>query len=201
MEHVRRVLRRHGWVVTGGVEAVTIRVVVGEHEQLELGRDAETEKVIERRRASGAVPVKLVHVWELQKRGLLHVHVTLPHGSPVERVMAQEYVNYLGRHGERYGFGWADRKRKVYEARKTGGYLSKYLTKGEFSEVARYVGNLVYVTRRLTMATGVTMRALRSARWLWVCVRYDLPFPRAWSVEYIALLDKLCPIAEIPRGP
>lgn len=109
--------------------------------------------------------------------------------------MAQEYVSYLGRHAHRYGFGFVDRKRRTYGARSTGGYLSKYLTKGELAEVARFVFGVVYVTRRLTMATGVTMRSLRAARWFWTCVRYDLPFPKSWPLEYLALLDRLAPMA------
>lgn len=158
-------------------------------------------RVLRRQGWRELAPVKLVHVWEMQSRGVLHAHITLPHESPSERVMAQEYVAYLSRNGQRYGFGWVDRKRKVYGAASTAGYYSKYLTKGEFAQVAANVLNVVYVTRRLTMQTGVTMRALRSLRWFWVCVRYEIAFPRQWDVERIAFFDSLCPLASIPRGP
>lgn len=196
------------WIVRYAIPPHDVRAAVtwnmhAERRYARLHKSAmeHVRRVLRRQGYDGPIPIKLVHVWELQKRGLLHVHITLPHSTPAERVMAQEYISYLARHGQRYGFGWTDRKRKVYEAHKTAGYLSKYLTKGEFARVAAHIGNLVHVSRRLTMATGVTMRVLRSARWLWVCIRYGIPLPRQWSIEYIALLDRVCPIAEIPRGP
>lgn len=163
-----------------------------------------SRRVLRRQGFTRDLPVRLVVSWEIApNRGLLHPHVVLPYGTHAERVFASEYRQALSRLSGRYGFGWVDRKVKVYGARATAGYVSKYLTKTQYEQVLRAVNRPVMVATRLTMATGVTMRSLRAARWYWTCLRYEIPFPASWKrdYEYLALLDRLAFPEASPRGP
>jgi hypothetical protein len=59
-----------------------------------------------------------------------------------------------------------------------------------------------YVSVRLTMRTGVTMRNLRRARYLWVCLRHGLELP-AWPEAELAQVGELMVGAGVgaARGP
>lgn len=58
-----------------------------------------------------------------------------------------------------------------------------------------------YVSRRLTTATGCTIRNLRRARYLYVCLRDGLPLPE-WSPEDLETVARLLHFASLPgRGP
>jgi hypothetical protein len=121
----------------------------------------------------------LLYQWELQKRGVWHVHFVLGLETAVERVWAFEYVAAMRRLAPRYGFGFvdADPLRRPEPAERVSRYLSKYLVKWsedgscDVTETVLSAGRsyLTYVSRKLTGRSGCTMRALRSVRiaWAW----------------------------------
>jgi hypothetical protein len=121
----------------------------------------------------------LLYEWELQSRGVWHLHFVLGMETAVERVWAMEYVAALRSLAASKMFGYVDAKplRDPQVAEKVAGYLSKYLAKWngdgsfEVTETVRAAGRslLSYVSRRLTAKSGVTMRVLRDVRiaWAW----------------------------------
>jgi hypothetical protein len=143
----------------------------------------------EAKRQTGQRPRLVAWAWEFQKRGALHKHFVLGMGSPGERAAARVYMCELerlrGSHG--YGFisdtrqgrlarAWREIGPERIEARRAGNYVAKYLAlKGSDGRpvVAETVAHpdvpplVVYVDRRLTGQTGVTMRSLRFQRFAW----------------------------------
>ena len=121
----------------------------------------------------------LMYEWELQGRGVWHLHVVLGMETAIERAWAIEYVRALRELGPRYLFGFVDAKplRSPQPAMNVSGYLSKYLAKWrddgtlEVTETVRSAGRTLinYVSRNLTTRSGCTMRALRNARIVWAC--------------------------------
>jgi hypothetical protein len=119
----------------------------------------------------------LAYSWELQKRGVWHLHIVLGMHTAPEREWARVYVETLRRVGPAKGFGFVDAKplEKPQEARRVASYMSKYLAKWQpdgsvaVSETVTAAGRtlLNYVSRDLTTLTGCTMRALRNARLVW----------------------------------
>lgn len=124
-------------------------------------------------RRTGGAPRVLGMVWQMQRRGALHVHVVLGYGTAADASSAWNYRCELQRLSSSYGFGYVDGRNRgdgstVMEGGKAARYLSKYLT--ESSQLARalgWVSRPVYVARSLTMLTGCTMRRLRRVRFLW----------------------------------
>jgi len=116
----------------------------------------------------------LMYEWELQKRGVWHLHVVLRMESAVERAWAFEYVAALCELAPSRGLGFIDRKplRSPQSAEQSARYLSKYLAKWradgslEIAETVEGAGRtlLNYVSRSLTVGSGCTMRALRNVR-------------------------------------
>jgi hypothetical protein len=121
----------------------------------------------------------LMYEWELQKRGVWHLHFVLGMETAVERAWAFEYVRAMRELGPSKLFGFVDAKplRSPQPAEKAASYLSKYLAKWnedgsfEVSETVKAAGRslLNYVSRRLTARSGVRMRVLRQVRiaWAW----------------------------------
>ena len=134
------------------------------------------DRVIRRLGAKGRGGI-LMYEWELQKRGVWHLHLILGMQTAAERVWAIEYAKALSEVGPCKGFGYVDRKplRSPQPAEQSALYLSKYLAKwhaeGEFeiTETVRSAGRtlLNYTSQKLTGRTGCTMRALRNARIVW----------------------------------
>lgn len=120
--------------------------------------------------------------WEYQRRGALHVHVVVGVHSAAELAGAHEYVAQLHRLRAGHDFGWVDRGRahggkrslEVIPAERAARYVAKYLSpldratgKPTLSEtiLRRDVpAHVLYVDRRLTCETGITMRSLRWRR-------------------------------------
>jgi hypothetical protein len=73
----------------------------------------------------------LMYEWELQKRGVWHLHVVLGMETAVERLWAFEYVKAMRELGPSKRFGFVDAKplRSPQPAEKAASYLSKYLAK------------------------------------------------------------------------
>ena len=119
----------------------------------------------------------LMYEWELQKRGVWHLHVILGMETAVERAWAYAYVDALHEVAPAKGFGFIDRKplRSPQPAEQSARYLSKYLAKWrldrslEITETVMSAGRtlLNYVSRSLTAKSGCTMRALRNVRLVW----------------------------------
>jgi hypothetical protein len=153
----------------------------------------------------------LAYGWELQKRGVWHLHIVLGMQTAPEREWARTYVEALRTLGPSKGFGYVDEKplEKPREATHGALYLSKYIAKWhpdgsfEVSATVTAAGRtlLTYVSRDLTALTGCTMRALRNARLVWA-VREghidELRFAPGELLVAIALLDRRALPA---RGP
>lgn len=72
-----------------------------------------------------------MYEWELQGRGVWHLHVVVGMETAIERAWAFEYVRALREFRPRYGFGFVDAKplQKAEPTKRVAGYLSKYLAK------------------------------------------------------------------------
>jgi hypothetical protein len=144
----------------------------------------------------------LLYQWELQKRGLWHLHFVLGLENSVERVWAYEYVTAMRELAPRYGFGFVDSKplRRPERGERIAGYVSKYLAKSdedgscEVTETVLAAGRsyLNYVSRKLTAKSGCTMRNLRIARivWAWLSGLIEDPGLDPWdALVAVCLLD------------
>jgi hypothetical protein len=127
----------------------------------------------------------LMYEWELQKRGVWHLHFVLGMESAVERLWAFEYVKAMRELGASKLFGFVDAKplHSPQPVEKAASYLSKYLAKWnedgsfEVTDTVTAAGRslLNYVSRRLTAKSGVTMRVLRQVRIAWAVREGLLP--------------------------
>jgi hypothetical protein len=127
----------------------------------------------------------LLYEWELQRRGVWHLHFVLGLESAVERAWAFEYVKAMRELAPAKGFGFVDAKplRHPEPAERVARYLSKYLAKWnpdgtmEITKTVTAAGRtlLNYVSRKLTQETAVTMRALRNVRVAWAWKEGHLP--------------------------
>ncbi len=141
----------------------------------------------------------LMYEWELQSRGVWHLHFVLGMETAVERAWAFEYVAALQALAASKMFGYVDAKplKSPQVAEKAASYLSKYLAKWnedgsfEVTETVRTAGRslLNYVSRRLTARSGVTMRVLRQVRIAWAWRQGLLPDD---VLEPFELLFALC---------
>ena len=150
--------------------------------------------------------------WEKQKRGLAHVHGVLSAGSPVELRWAKAYVEALRALAQPKGFGFVDGwhkvGRKLWPGEQAGAYLSSYFVRGRGGKAPItenvLAGDLprlvVFVSRRLTAATGCTMRNLRLVRrvWAWQAGRIGRPNVGEWDLLVVACL--IARIAIPPRA-
>jgi hypothetical protein len=153
----------------------------------------------------------LMYEWELQKRGVWHLHFVLGMETPVERLWAFEYVKAMRELGPSKLFGFVDGKplHSPQSAEKAAGYLSKYLAKWnedgsfEVTETVKAAGRslLNYVSRRLTGKSGVTMRVLRHVRIAWAWREGLLPDDVLDPFELLAALCLLERWAGATRGP
>lgn len=127
----------------------------------------------------------LLYEWELQRRGVWHLHFVLGVATAVESVWATEYVRAMRELAPAKGFGFVDAKPLQHPepAERVARYLSKYLAKWkpaetmEITETVTAAGRtlLSYVSRDLTRKSGVTMRALRNVRIAWAWTEGLLP--------------------------
>jgi len=131
------------------------------------------------RRHGPASVVLLARVWELQARGLLHVHPVLGYEGAVQMAGARAYLARLAELAPQYGFGFVHSKRelvKAMPAQNAAAYLSSYFVKGRRGKTALWESvrssampkSIIHVSVKLTMQTGCTMRTLRLKRLLFV---------------------------------
>jgi hypothetical protein len=153
----------------------------------------------------------LMYEWELQRRGVWHLHFVLGMETAVERVWALEYVAALRELGPSCCFGFVDAKplQSPQPAERASAYLSKYLAKWkddgsmEVTEtvVAARRTLLNYVSRKLTAESGVTMRLLRDVRLAWAWREGFIP---DGVLDPLVLLHALCLLERFsapPRAP
>jgi hypothetical protein len=158
------------------------------------------------------LPRRVANAWAPQQRGVWHVDEALPAATPTELQWSRLVVAYIAHHSRRYGWGNIDRNplRRAtsridrstaalaarYLARNAAGYLAESL------EAASLPGRALrsYVSRRLTSRTGVTIRNLRRARYLFVLIREGLPLPR-WPDAELELVWRLLAEGVAIRGP
>lgn len=111
--------------------------------------------------------------WELQKRGLLHVHPVLAYSTASERRAADRYLLHLAELRLKYGFGYVERKKRVREPSAAAAYLSSYFVSGKGKKVSLEESvrskamprSIIHISVFLTQRSGVTMRALRLRRY------------------------------------
>lgn len=127
----------------------------------------------------------LVKAWEYQRRGVLHLHLLVPAGSPAMLAASNRYVAALHENAHAHGFGFVDRGKlpstgprrsartlQPVDPHRAAAYVSAYVAstgagKGGVAEVAAkqgVPGAVVYVAQALTARSGVTMRSLRARR-------------------------------------
>lgn len=153
----------------------------------------------------------LMYEWELQKRGVWHLHFVLGMATPMEQVWAFEYVRTMRELAGSKGFGYVDAKplQSPQPVQQAAAYLSKYLAKWnedgsfEVTETVRTAGRTLvnYVNRRLTRKSGITMRVLRDVRIAWAWREGHIP---ADVLEPFRLLVALCVLEQgqaALRGP
>jgi hypothetical protein len=145
----------------------------------------------------------LLYEWELQARGVWHLHFVLGMETAWEQVWAPEYVRAMRELAPKYGFGFVDAKplRSPEPAERAARYLSKYLAKWqedgalEITETVKSAGRslLNYVNRGLTAKSCCTMRNLRLARivWAWLSGLIEDPGLEPWDeLVAVCLLDR-----------
>lgn len=142
-------------------------------------------------RRHGVRPRLLARVFELQRRGVLHVHPVLGFKTPAERHAAHLYAKYLFGLAPRYGFGHTERKLQTRAAKRVAAYLSSYFVVGKKGKLSLQESvasremphSIIYVSTELTQRTGVTMRELRLRRFIWfIAKRTGCPLTEAREI-------------------
>lgn len=143
----------------------------------------------------------LLYQWEMQSRGVWHLHFVVGLQTAIERAWAIEYVKAMRELGPKYCFGFVDAKpmRSPRPASDCAGYISKYLVKRhrdgsfEVSETVKTAGRslLNYVSRRLTGRSMCTMRMLRLIRVAWAWRNGLIPAPSGDPFEFLFALAVL----------
>lgn len=126
-------------------------------------------------RRTGTRPHLLLRGWEMQARGVLHVHAVVARGRGCDKRASDVYGEELVRLAKSYGFGHVDTPTgRARHARESAAYLSAYLTKGkghkkQLCETVRsheLPRSVFHVSTRLTLRTRCTMRTLRLRRYV-----------------------------------
>lgn len=153
----------------------------------------------------------LMYEWELQRRGVWHLHFIVGMETAAERVWAFEYAKAIRQLAGSKGFGFVDLLplRSPQPAIQVGSYLAKYLAKWredgtlEISETVKSAGRTLvnYVSRRLTQSSGCTMRSLRMVRIAWAFRQGLIPQPTSDPFELLQALSQLERNERQVRGP
>lgn len=146
-------------------------------------------------RRTGGRPSLLVRPWELQQRGMLHVHPVLGCSTVAERRTARVYAEELKARSLRHGFGFVDDRARALDPVAAAAYLSSYFVAGKKGKMTLREAvssramprSIVYVRPELSQRSGITMRSLRLRRYAWRVWRHELE-PRGLGSE-VAVLD------------
>lgn len=162
-----------------------------------------------RREVPGVSSRLVAWVPELQARGMLHFHLVFEASNLAEKRWAERYCRYLRRNVEKHGFG-PQTARGKWGREDVGRYVSKvahYLTKDgspllELWEAGDMPGRAFYVSRRLTDASGCTIRRLRLSARFWAADGVSVPVPvlPLWG-EYERALRRPLTRAEVLTLP
>lgn len=133
-------------------------------------------------REVGRRPALLVRPWELQQRGMLHVHPVVGSSTLGERQAADVYQRELASRAARHGFGFVDRKVQLRDPVAAAAYLSSYFVAGKKGKMTLREAvssnamprSIVYVHPELSQRSGVTMRSLRLKRYAWRIWRHEI---------------------------
>src|SRR5829696_903201 len=169
------------------------------------------------RRKFGYETVLLNYAWQLQERGVLHMHLIVKFGDINERRATREYVKKLRELSPEFGFGFIDfrerdarngqQKKSVMEGWKAANYISKYLALS--NQLTRLINlkekpaRLFYVNRKLLAQSKCTMRRLRRVRFLYVIRRGDSTaiLARAgWLPEWFRDVGELSILQQLLAG-
>jgi hypothetical protein len=154
------------------------------------------------KRRTGLNSRMISYVWQLQARGVLHVHAVTRFDTEVDRIWTKHYVAELRRLAASHYFGFVDfrdrsgktGKPSVLVAEKAAGYLSRYLTESaQFMQaiaLEERPRRLVYVASAVTRQTHCTMRRLRRVRHLWAH-RQGFCHPPSWAVRDLVELVRV----------
>jgi hypothetical protein len=146
-------------------------------------------------------PLRLIErVWELQRRGVLHIHLVLGYSTLGERLVADAYHDQLVKRSHRHGFGNVDRKKEVLEPARAAAYLSSYFVAGRSGKMTLRESvttgsmprSIIYVRPELSQLSGITMRSLRLKRYAWQLNRLH--------VESKLYLSELLTVDDIWQG-
>lgn len=161
--------------------------------QRRLSRLYETAQAATRREVGCRANVLAIGK-EAQRRGATHAHFVVGCETGIELRASRAFRRHLERLSgqSRYEFGHVHGKfLKPKPAREVAAYLSSYFVAGRGSKapLTEAVQNAelprlpLYISRRLTQATGTTMRNKRRQRHLWVCVGKARPKSAWWGDE------------------
>lgn len=118
-------------------------------------------------RAAGCEFFLLARVWEVQLRGVLHVHPIIACGTGRQRNGAAAYIEAVDALAHKHGYGFTDRRPREMLAERAAGYCVKELA--ETVQMSASPKRVVWISERLTKATGCTTRALRERRYRYAC--------------------------------
>lgn len=154
----------------------------------ELHRRAYTKTI--RRHGSKNLRM-LLRVYELQKRGVLHVHPLFAYETPAQRAAVDSYFATVAPLAVAYGFG-SQHEEITLNRMEAAAYLSSYFAGGpnrkvELTESVQSNAmprSIIHVSVLLTQQTGITMRNLRRRRLHWVIDQLpDLEFVERFGDE------------------
>lgn len=150
-------------------------------------------------RRVGRRPRLLARPWELQKRGMLHIHPVVGSSTVSERQAADVYQQELAARAARHGFGYVDRKIEVRHPRAAAAYLSSYFVSGRKGKMTLTEAvtsrsmppSIVYVAPELSQRSGITMRSLRLRRYAWQLWRTEIEPRDLHEVTAVAIFQGL----------
>lgn len=184
---------------------------------------------IETYRKTGERVWIIERVWEPQKRGVPHLHLVLPYGTPRERHVSDVFHAELRRLAPNYVFGRVQPKLRAIAGQDAARYLASYLTgrrrkKNSIREnIAdpRLPKSLLWETpalssvsekprmvamrerRGVRLGTGVTMRTLRRVAHLHACFKGVCDYYPRWAGAVEAVVTAAVFRATAPKraGP
>ena len=106
-------------------------------------------------------PRLLARVWEFQKRGVLHAHYVLPHGTLQQAAVTAAYADAVAELSPAYGFG-AAASPQIRAAEHAASYCAKQLR--ETANETTAPRTIVYIDPHLKKITGCNALALRERR-------------------------------------
>lgn len=118
-----------------------------------------------KRAVGGSGNLMLAGAWELQARGVPHVHIVVPDGT-----RGRFFVDSLKVLAPGYGFGFVDSLLEPRHPLVAAAYLAKYMTKyGQDEEKVSVLlpAREFFVSRSLSQETGATIRTCMAVRRLW----------------------------------